>query len=232
MNKMLRPTGLKLVGVIFICLCFVLNAQAGGMQANLLDLQEELSQFRSASLDQYQGSSIGQLRIAGDTITFPWAARPGMQAHLPEREEIAMNGAHSAHEVSDLKAINSIKQRDIIYDETQNGDPESQGLANSLDISVTGQEQAKDGWAGADIREDNIERIVDDALNKGMKHRENDSRSAWSQQLGNNMVIDVSGISVSAINTVKGGNAVATSNIIIKPVQIIVCPSEVEEKLK
>jgi len=46
------------------------------------------------------------------------------------------------------------------------------------------------------------------------------------------MNIDVSGITVSAINTVEGGSAVATSNIIIKPVQIIVCSSEVEEKLR
>jgi hypothetical protein len=51
-------------------------------------------------------------------------------------------------------------------------------------------------------------------------------------QLGNNLDIDIRGVSVSAINTVKGGSAVATSNIIIKPVQIIICPSEVEEKLK
>ena len=56
--------------------------------------------------------------------------------------------------------------------------------------------------------------------------------SAQSQPLGNNLNIDVSGISVRAINTVQGGSAVATSNIIIKPVQIIICPSEVAEKLK
>jgi hypothetical protein len=42
----------------------------------------------------------------------------------------------------------------------------------------------------------------------------------------------VNGITVSAINTVEGGSAVATSNIVIKPVQIIISPSEVEEKLK
>ncbi len=52
------------------------------------------------------------------------------------------------------------------------------------------------------------------------------------RQLGNNMNIEVSQISVSALNTVEGGSAVATSNIIIKPVQIIICPPEVEEKLK
>ena len=49
---------------------------------------------------------------------------------------------------------------------------------------------------------------------------------------GNYMNIDVSGITVSAINTVAGGSAVATSNIIIKPVQVIIYPSEVDEKLK
>jgi len=40
------------------------------------------------------------------------------------------------------------------------------------------------------------------------------------------------GVSVTALNTAEGGRAEAISNIIIKPVQIIVCPSEVGEKLK
>ena len=48
---------------------------------------------------------------------------------------------------------------------------------------------------------------------------------------GNYLSVDVRDISVSAINTMKGGSAVATSNIIIEPVQIIVCPSEVMQKL-
>ncbi len=58
------------------------------------------------------------------------------------------------------------------------------------------------------------------------------TRSGSAALLGNNMIIDVSGISVSAINSVKGGSATATSNIVIRPVQIIACPSEVEEKLR
>ena len=49
---------------------------------------------------------------------------------------------------------------------------------------------------------------------------------------GNYLSVDVHDISVSAINTMQGGSAVATSNIIIEPVQIIVCPSEVDVKLK
>jgi hypothetical protein len=38
------------------------------------------------------------------------------------------------------------------------------------------------------------------------------------------------GINVQATNTVEGDSAVATSNIEMKPVQIINCPPEVEEK--
>ena len=49
---------------------------------------------------------------------------------------------------------------------------------------------------------------------------------------GNYLGIDVSGITVSAINTMERGSAVATSNIIINPVQIIDLAPEVEEKLK
>jgi hypothetical protein len=41
--------------------------------------------------------------------------------------------------------------------------------------------------------------------------------------LGNYSNIDVSGIDVKAINTVEGGSAVVTSNIVIEPVQIVNC---------
>lgn len=77
----------------------------------------------------------------------------------------------------------------------------------------------------------NIERVVDGALNEGLRYNpqgHNGTKGGLTAPLGNNMIIDVSGISVSAINTVKGGSATATSNIIIRPVQIILCPSEVK----
>ena len=81
---------------------------------------------------------------------------------------------------------------------------------------------------------------MDNALNASLESSENYGQSQEQkaegfpqlEQLGNNLDIDVHGITVSAINTVKGGSAVATSNIIIKPVQIIICSSEVGEKLK
>ncbi|MFZ3112310.1 MAG: hypothetical protein WA141_00055 [Methanothrix sp.] len=51
-------------------------------------------------------------------------------------------------------------------------------------------------------------------------------------QLLNRLDIRVSGISVRAINTVEGGNATATSNIIIEPVQIIQIPCQAADKLR
>ena len=51
-------------------------------------------------------------------------------------------------------------------------------------------------------------------------------------QLRNRLDIRVSGISVRAINTVEGGKATATSNIIIEPVQIIQLPCQAADKLR
>jgi len=241
MNKMPGPIGLMLMGATFICLCVML-ASAADMPANLPDLQSELKQSGSVPFGHPDAGTTGQLKTTGGTINFPWSTEqnPDMQHHLrdlmplslPSREKIALKGPSSEARVSDLKAINSVKQRDINYDEAQSGDPESQGLANSLDVSITGQKAAKDDGFGKDESGDDIEKIVDNAFNNGTKNKQNDGKTAKSVQLGNNMNINVNGISVSAINTVEGGSAVATSNIVIKPVQIIISPSEAEEKLK
>jgi hypothetical protein len=159
-----------------------------------------------------------------------------MPQTLPSEEKITLGGSHSVEMVSDLNAVNGVKKRDVVYEGTQEGHPDAKGLANSLDVSVTGFDQAKSDWPGKGWEGENIEKKVDDALEQGIKNEANNDHTAErypkSQRLGNNMNIVVSGITVSAINTVKGGNAVANSNIIIKPVQIIVCPSEVDEKLK
>ena len=48
----------------------------------------------------------------------------------------------------------------------------------------------------------------------------------------NRLDIRVSGVSVRAINTVEGGKATATSNIIIEPVQIIQIPCQAVDKLR
>lgn len=218
MNEMHGPIGLALMGAVFVCFCIMLSASAAEMHSNLPDLQNELKKSSSIRLEQIPDM---QHRL-----------RELMPQSLPSNEKVDLLGSSPMARVSDLKAINSIKQRDIVYDEAQSGDPESQGLVNSMDVSITGQEPAKNDLFGNSGSGDDIEKIVDDALNNRMGSKKNDGRTAKSQQIGNNMNIEVSGISVSALNTVEGGSAVATSNIIIRPVQIIISPSEVEEKLK
>jgi hypothetical protein len=223
MHKMLGPAGAMLVGASFICLCVVLGASASEIPSYLPDLQSKLKESNSMYLDQH----LSGLQFHESDL---------MPQTLPSEEKITLGRSHSVGKVSDLNAVNGVKKRDVVYEGAQDGDPEAKGLANSLDVSVTGLDQVKSDWPGKGWEGENIEKKVDDALERGIKNEENNGHSAeWhpkSQQLGNNMNIVVSGITVSAINTVKGGNAVANSNIIIKPVQIIVCPSEVDEKLK
>ncbi len=116
--------------------------------------------------------------------------------------------------------MNAVKQRDIVYDEPQSDTP------NSLDVRV-GKGEGEKGWSGKFTEGDSLENYVDNAVDSGMNGGRHDG-----QPQENYMNIDVSGITVSAINTVEGGSATATSNIVIKPVQIINCPCEAEEKLK
>jgi hypothetical protein len=225
MEKMLGPTGRLLVGAVFICLLISPNVLAAEQSSNLPNLQKELkeSQFGPLSLNHREWLARQPL---------PPCFSPSIS---PFKEKIALNESHSTRQVSDLKVMNAAKERDIIYDGEQHGGPESQGLVNSLDVSVTGQEKTLKVWTDESWDDNHIDKIVDNALNFRMKNEgKNDqyARGAQLMPIGNNLNIDISGISVSAVNTVLGGSAVATSNIIIKPVQIIICPSEVEEKLK
>jgi hypothetical protein len=153
-----------------------------------------------------------------------------MPSSRPVNEEIAMTGANSKEQVQDLEAINAVKQRTIVYDGVQKSDGVHEG--NSLDIGITGNGQEKQGMMDSDDDFGNaIEEKVDSAITSGMNHGPGDKAGSIHKQV-NNLNIDVSGISVSAINTVPGGNAIATSNIKIEPVQIIIEPSEASEKLK
>lgn len=218
MEKIPGPTGCMLVGAVFICLLISLNAVASEQPSNLPDLQKELKKdHREGLLRQPQASGLEL-------------------GYSSSEEKIALNESNSWEQVSDLKVMNAAKERDIVYDGEQYGDPEAQGMVNFLDVGVTGRGKANLVWPGAIRDDDFIDNIVDSALNSRTKPEEKNSqmarKSTQLQPIGNNMVIEVSGISVSAINTVQGGSAVATSNIIIKPVQVIICPSEVEEKLK
>jgi hypothetical protein len=163
----------------------------------------------------------------------------------PTKQSITLSSDEPSGQISDLTAINSLAKRDIVFDEQQNGDPNAKGLVNSLGVSVTGDRaEMEESWSEEEIDWDaiateDVEKIVDNAINSSPIGAEDissisayKSMSAQAAKLGNNLKINVQGVSVTALNTAEGGHAEAISNIIIKPVQIIVCPSEVGEKLK
>jgi hypothetical protein len=152
-----------------------------------------------------------------------------MKSSRPVNEEIDMTGANSKEKVQDIEAINTVKQRTVVYDDVQRGDGVDKG--NSMNIEIIGNGQEKQSTMEMDDDLWNaIEEKVDSAFISSNQGSRDNTGSIRSQV--NNLDIDVSGISVSAINTVPGGTAIATSNIKIEPVQIIVEPSEAREKLK
>ena len=214
-----KPTSMMLVGILFICI-FLTPALAEPQLNGLEQLNK---------LQEHHHSDLGMLRVGVDTIYFPWSSRetlslcpdlPGSISTSLKKEEILMDRSNSTADVHDLSAINSLKQRDLLYKDSQNGDPDYQGLVNSQDISVSGKgdDKSADEVAKMEWQEDSI----------GGRELDNSD----IHHAGNYLSVDVHDISVSAINTMQGGSAVATSNIIIEPVQIIVCPSEVDVKLK
>ena len=153
-----------------------------------------------------------------------------MHSSRPVNEEIAMTGDNSKEKVQDIEAINTVKQRTIVYDDVQRGDGVNK--SNSMNIEITGNGQDKQSMM--DLDDDfgkAIEDKVDSAFMSSMNQESRDKTGSIRSQV-NNLNIDVSGISVRAINTVPGGTAIATSNIKIEPVQIIVKSSEASEKLK
>lgn len=244
MDRMIGPTGIALVGAVFVCLILLMSVSVAAQPSIMSGTLGGIGNFEPGYTPYQHDSDRGQLKLPGGTICFPWASREvpmGGPLHpevmpraRPTREAISLTGSQPEEQVQDLKAMNTVKQRDIVYEESQNGDPKAQGLVNSMGVSVRGKGQGKREWPeGAD----DLEEFVDNAVNSGMERNNRiDGKGGdghpGQKRLGNYMNIDVKGVSVSAINTVEGGSAVATSNIIIKPVQLIVCPSEVEEKLK
>ena len=217
-----RPTSLMLVGFLFISI-FLTPALAEPQLSGL----EQINKLKERHLEK--SSDLGILKMGADTIYFPWynrqnpPVRPDLSGYVSsssKREEILMDSTNSTANVRDLSAINSLRQRDLLYKDSQDADASNLGMVNAQNISVSGpgNDKSEDKAAKMQWQEDGI----------GGKEPENSDL----HHAGNYLSVDVHDISVSAINTMQGGNAVATSNIIIEPVQIIVCPSEVDEKLK
>ena len=245
MYKTRGLTGLVLVGSAFISLFVVLGIATAEPNLNINEPLSKIKEFQSSILGHRQNYDLGMLELSGKTEYFPWAMRnaPGLGVHgssimplsPPELEEIVLNGSRARAYVHDFKAINGVAQRDIIYEEAQNMEDESSCLVNSIDVRVSGNDQDKKVWPEDSLGHNDTEGLADNAFNSRDENSSIDGQPVGSndlKQLGNKMDIDVSGITVSAINTVQGGSAMATSNIVIKPVQVIVYPSEVEEKLK
>lgn len=229
MSKMLKPTDIMLVGFLFICLCLILEPTLAAQNSTIDGPPNNVRDFHSSFIRHAQITpSIGNCNP------------PDLIRHSsPVKEDVAMNITNSEQHIKDMYAMNAHMQRDIVFDDAQIGDPMKKAMNNSLGISISGNGQTPSEdktRMDSGTEEAGIENMVDNATvskqHDGPVYYQSNTGSQEQPRLGNYMIIDVSGVNVKAINTVQGGSAVATSNIIIKPVQIINCPPEVEEKLK
>ena len=247
MKDLLKPTSAMLVGLIFVCVFMISSFAVAEPLSNAQESLNRIKNSHSNLIHSQEKSTLGQLQLANETITFPWASRKTsiflpkqvkfiMPHLLPSNEKILMNQSHSEVRLKDLSAVNTVKQRDLIYEDSQNGDPKNFGLTNDLHIGVIGSENESRDERLDEMSEDNgIEQLVDNAFDSALGDNAVSGKKygyLGTESARNNLDIEVSGISTKAINTVKGGSAIATTNIFIKPVQVIVCSPEIEEKLK
>jgi hypothetical protein len=212
------PTGLLLVGFLLICILMI-PAAASGLPSS----QQQLNKL----MDQHQKSPLGVLKVGAETINFPWFGQedrhvypnlPGSAPEAAKKEEILMDNSRPTANVQDLSANNRQIQRDVIFKDSQEADPDDKTPTNRQEISVSGTGKDEYRELPSEIRRQE----------EGANRQERDNKI---DKAGNYLNIDVHDISVSAINTMDGGSAVANSNIIINPVQIIVRSPEVGIKL-
>jgi hypothetical protein len=244
MKNLQKPTGIMLVGIILVCF-FLQGLSSAEKGSNTPYSIDDIEQFHSDFIHHKGYFVTGELPLSNNEAHNPWSS-PGdfgygtkrpeiMPRQPPVQENIHLSGSHTGSQVGDIKAINTIDQRDIVYDESQTGDSGASDSVNSMGINIVGDGQPENKLPGK-FSEDNIERFVDTILLSKSDSNKNPGKNPdgghGGGRTGNYMDITVSGITVSAINTIEGGSAVATSNIIIKPVQIIFYPSEVDEKLR
>jgi|WetSurSiteA1Bulk_404760.scaffolds.fasta_scaffold15757_1 hypothetical protein len=242
--------GIWLACVLFVFLSLISLAMAEGTQnSKAFEPLDKVKEFHENFINHVDTSELSfvQPRLYNNEISFPKASVPvagldkfysNYRSNFPSlKENVAINSSYSEEHVKDLISLSANKQRDIVFDDIQCGESMKQGMKNSLDVTVSGKGQiGVNAWLDGDSDDVAIESLVDNAMtaseNNDSVYYRSRSGSPAQQRLGNDLNIDVSGINVKAINTVEGGSAVATSNIIIKPVQIINCPAEVQEKLK
>jgi len=233
----------SLVVGLMILLCFTVQiAAVQGIDAkrSLNGINKFDPDFKNPNGDL----SLGQLQLSDGTVFFPWAkgergdrgssAAGIMSTRRSEKEKIEMGGSHPQQALEDLTAVNSVKERDVVYDGAQNSDADSRIPGNSMDIRVSGKGRDNGHVDEGDSSFGNgIESVVDDALASSMdgSFAGRSSSAPGGRSSMNNMNIDISGISASAINTAPGGSAVVNNNIIIKPVQVILVPTDSQEQI-
>lgn len=222
MKMSTRTTSLLLVGILFLFIC-------AGSASSIpqLDVNEQLNKFKDDSIHSIRHDKSpkwGVLEAGGEMIYFPWhgsslpgrPALPKSASMAPVMEEIIMDANNTSSSLDDISVMNSMKERDVIQRISQNGDPEDMGLSNALSIDVGGKGQGTDD---PNYEAENLE-----IGGPGFRHGD-------LRYPGNYLTVNVHDIKVTAVNSMPDGNAVATSNIIIEPVQTIVIPSEVNQKL-
>ena len=237
-----------LVCVLFVFLSLIGSSVADETPLNTADSINMIEEFHQNFIhhDHQSEPSLVQPQLSGKEIFFPVAPDnvgnfpPDLMPHSQtSKETVIMNSSQSAQQIQNMYTLNANMQRDIVFGDAQNGDPVKKGLKNSMDITISGNGQGpskENNWLDSGTDDGGIENMVNNTMvskqHGAPVYCQSHTGSPEQQRLGNYMNIDVSGVDVRATNTVEGGSAVATSNIIIRPVQIINCPPEVDEKLK
>jgi hypothetical protein len=245
-----KPTGLVLVG--FLTLCFLSGLAQADLHHSASDSLNLIAKFESDPVGHGQASGGGELKLAEGVLRFPWATHhvSGSKPFLPDSNFLAMNSARLQNDdlvgnaslhlgsvdirLQKLSTLNAKIVRNLTYDASQRIASGELGGSCRLNLTVSGEEDACEGGNLVAGTGDSMQEFMHDFLPKSQENAAS-SRISESDNLvgyGNYLNIDVHGISVQAINTIEGGNAVATSNIIIKPVQTIVSFPEVQERLE
>jgi hypothetical protein len=236
MKVMPKPTSLLLVGALFISL-FLFGSSLAMQHSNCSEELNKLKEISSDLIQSQKSMDVGQ-------HNYPWASRQtlGIRSHLSalgfvqptSNEKILLNGSHSSAKMQDLSAINAAKNRDLLFTDLQSCDSQYPQLVNSLDIGITGKKYSLgEGRSNLGSEVDMIGQV-----GNGSQRLQNNIPICQGlgcndyMHAGNYLNVIISGVSVSALNTIEGGSAVATSNIIIEPVQMIVYDSAVSDKLK
>jgi hypothetical protein len=235
MGIIFQPEKVKIWTSVPICLCLMWLAAA-----DATDPLSKIKEYHSAVInhDGQLSTSLMKPQLFDEDPGLKKCSTKLIPPFSSTKEYITMNNSYPEQQAKNMYALNTNMQRDLIFDDAQGGNSSDKGLKNSLDIAINGDVPGRsegNEWLDGSSFDIILENLVDNVLSSYQFdepiYYQSLSGSPAQQHLGNYMNIDVSGINVQAINTVAGGSAVATSNVEIKPVQIINCPPEVVEKL-